>query len=83
MLRGKKLVSPLIEKIYNKAERALEFGAAMPALTFVFDDHSSFVFYVEKAGDFLVLRSYDEEYKTYKPLLVIGEFESEIDTRGH
>jgi len=75
MLREKKSSGSLIEEIYKKAEKAVEFGAAMPALTLVFDDHSCFVFYVEKAGDFLVLRSYDTEHKIYKSLLVIGEFE--------
>lgn len=82
MLKKKKSDTSLIEKIYKKAEKAIEFGAAMPALTFVFDDNSCFIFYVEKAEDFLVLRSYDTEHKIYKPLLVIGEFEG-AENRGH
>jgi hypothetical protein len=71
---GEKRAESLIEEIYKKAEKAVEFGAGMPALTFVFDDHSCFIFYVEKAGNFLILRTYDTECKIYKPLLVIGEF---------
>ena len=37
MLKKKKSDTSLIEKIYKKAEKAIEFGAAMPALTFVFE----------------------------------------------
>ncbi|MER3447815.1 MAG: hypothetical protein C4291_13735 [Candidatus Dadabacteria bacterium] len=74
MLNSKKSENTLIEKIYEKAKKALEFGASMPALTLIFDDHSSFTFYVERSGDFLILRSYDTEHKIYKPLLLIEEF---------
>ncbi|OHE56857.1 MAG: hypothetical protein A2027_03610 [Thermodesulfovibrio sp. RBG_19FT_COMBO_41_18] len=83
MLKKNKSDTSLIEKIYKNAEKAIEFGAGMPALTFVFDDDSCFIFYVEKAGDFLVLRSYDTEHKIYKPLLIIGEFERSRSDRGH
>jgi hypothetical protein len=74
MLNSNKSENSLIEKIYEKSKKALEYGAGMPALTLIFDDYSSFTFYVERSGDFLVLRSYDTEHKIYKPLLVIGEF---------
>ncbi|HXG31133.1 MAG TPA: hypothetical protein VNK81_05770, partial [Thermodesulfobacteriota bacterium] len=67
MVGEKKSENSLIEKIYEKAEKAVEFGAGMPALTLVFDDYSSLIFYVEKAEDCLVLRSYDTEHKIYKP----------------
>ena len=83
MLKKNKSDTSLIEKIYKKAEKAIEFGAGMPALTFVFDDDSCFIFYVEKVEDFLILRSYDTEYKIYKPLLIIGEFERSRSDRGH
>jgi len=79
MLGEKKLGNSLIEKIYEKAEKAVEFGAGMPALTLIFDDYSSLTFYVEKVEDYLVLRSYDTEHKICKPLLVIGEFPDKND----
>lgn len=71
MVSANKSDNLLIEKIYEKAEKALEFGAGMPALSLIFDDHSSFTFYVERCGDFLILSLYDPDHKTYKPLLMI------------
>jgi hypothetical protein len=66
----------LIEDIYSKAEKAIQSGAEMPAFSLVFDDHSCLTFYVEKAGNFLILRSYDPSNKIYKPLFILCEFQS-------
>lgn len=76
MLIKKKSGELLIEKIYRKAETAIRFGAEMPALTLVFDDNSCLVLYVEKAGDYLILKSYDTEHRIHKPLFVMGEFKT-------
>jgi hypothetical protein len=75
MLTQKLPKGRLIEEVYKKAEKAMQAGAAMPAFTLVFDDHTCFVLYVEKAGDSLILRLYEPEYKIYKPLFILGEFQ--------
>ena len=75
MLIQKPSKARLIEEVYKKAEIAKQSGAAMPAFTLVFDDHTCFVLYVEKAGDFLVLRLFDAENQIYKPLFILGEFQ--------